>query len=484
MRACSGVLFAVLLAAAAPTFAQNAIGDGRALDNNLQQGGSQNPIADQPDYRARNNLITGNAPGLSGFKGNVGYRAPGDFQGSLGSDNLFQFHTRSLPSGQTAPWRIDYGSLPVYRSMTPATAGQISSGKINTLVPLDAARASNPIYNLPDAGQTSSTDAINSLSARRYDGRALELDASPLLGLRLKPRGGNDVDIHIRGPQSSDTSDAPGNASADPLQQERAGGPPQSLIQRLEALEQRDAQNADPNAPQDEPVIDESDVYFQLLKKVRDNRAAQADTAAALAARGVQANVVTDGEAPATAGVSNIADFAKLIDYQAAALDTLAGSSDEYIDKTLRSAEANLQAGRYFDAEHDYRAVLQLQPGHPMARVGLVHSQIGVGMILTAGHNLRHLFTRHPELIAARYDAHLLPDSERLVWAQKQLETMMQRDARRLEPALLLAYLHYQASRTEAMRAAIDEAHKRAPEDSLPELLRMVWDKQGDGSQP
>ena len=81
--------------------AQNALGDGRALDANPGQQGRSN--AQRPtlvdELRFRNSIATGNAPGGLSFRGDIGYRAPGEFTGELGSDSLFAFRRDSLYSG-------------------------------------------------------------------------------------------------------------------------------------------------------------------------------------------------------------------------------------------------------------------------------------------------------------------------------------------------------------------------------------------------
>lgn len=51
------------------------------------------------EVRLRNSIVTGNAPGGLSFRGNVGYTAPEDFRGALGSDDTFAFRRDSLPSG-------------------------------------------------------------------------------------------------------------------------------------------------------------------------------------------------------------------------------------------------------------------------------------------------------------------------------------------------------------------------------------------------
>lgn len=81
--------------------AQDALGNGQALDANPGQYGRTNaPRASLVDeLRFRNSIATGNAPGGLSFRGDLGYRAAGEFTGELGSDSLFAFRRDSLYSG-------------------------------------------------------------------------------------------------------------------------------------------------------------------------------------------------------------------------------------------------------------------------------------------------------------------------------------------------------------------------------------------------
>ncbi|MFN0131225.1 MAG: hypothetical protein ACKVW3_01630 [Phycisphaerales bacterium] len=93
-----GMGWAVLASAglAQPAMAQ------RALDANQQVGsGGINPQGRDfsAEVRFRNAIITGNAPGGISFRGDVGYRAPGEFLGSLGSNDNFAFRRDSVYSG-------------------------------------------------------------------------------------------------------------------------------------------------------------------------------------------------------------------------------------------------------------------------------------------------------------------------------------------------------------------------------------------------
>jgi len=93
----------VLVGLAAPAaVAQNALGDGRALDNNLSTRGryNQERTSLRQELTFRNSIVTGNAPGGLSFRGDVGYVAPGEFTGDpLGSNDLYAFRRDSLRSG-------------------------------------------------------------------------------------------------------------------------------------------------------------------------------------------------------------------------------------------------------------------------------------------------------------------------------------------------------------------------------------------------
>lgn len=94
MNANALVVPALLLALAGSAHAQNALGDGRALDNNLQVGSGRTnaPRRDiQSDLNFRNAIVTGNVANGREFRGDIGYAAADDFRGTLGSNDLFRF---------------------------------------------------------------------------------------------------------------------------------------------------------------------------------------------------------------------------------------------------------------------------------------------------------------------------------------------------------------------------------------------------------
>jgi hypothetical protein len=186
-------LLAMIAAAgfALPASAQVQSGEsGRALDANRQVGsGGINQPAAVIDFAVRNAVITGNVPDGREFRGDVGYSAPTEFRGQLGSDDLFRFNARSLGSSlpvasRGGAYNIDVGSVVV-----PRTTGAPTYYSTSELLVPD--RLIGPSGGSYSAAQIASgTARIVIPEAPRIsigeapDGRLLEVSASALLGLR------------------------------------------------------------------------------------------------------------------------------------------------------------------------------------------------------------------------------------------------------------------------------------------------------------
>ncbi|TVQ54887.1 MAG: hypothetical protein EA377_04540 [Phycisphaerales bacterium] len=122
-----------------PAAAQDALGAGDALDANLSpQFGRRNTPIQQPDFRARNRIVTGDVAGGRGFRGAVGYGAEADFRGAIGADDLFGFRSGAAlsspevfrtPMGRE-PFRIgqEFGMIEYQRDFSGATARDVRSG--------------------------------------------------------------------------------------------------------------------------------------------------------------------------------------------------------------------------------------------------------------------------------------------------------------------------------------------------------------------
>jgi len=176
--------------------AQYAIGDGTGLDNNLQAGsGGRNPASVQPDFRLRNEIITGNVTGLGYFHGNIGYGSSSDFRGNLGSDDLYRFRATSVGVAQATRG----GTTSSLRYLPrPYAADSPTSLAIRSR--LD--RAASVGFDVNDArlssGLIRTSDRASSYGyARDRSGRLLELEATPLLGVRSKGTRPTDLDEKV-----------------------------------------------------------------------------------------------------------------------------------------------------------------------------------------------------------------------------------------------------------------------------------------------
>lgn len=534
-------------------FAQNALGDGRALENNLQvgSGGYNNPVSSR-DPNLGNNIITGNVSGLGYFHGNVGYRAPGELQINLPSESLFRFQSRSLNPAMLPgqDWRPAGGEpVSVYRGYaTPTGAGYEQGSATRQVVPAGGVQVSVP--RPPQPGfETPSADRTLGVSVQP-DGRILELRASPLLGLRVESSGqpaptpestpGTSLRVEpIRATSGIGTAYGPAVTSgisginqqtaATPLidaglprradvAPTAASGPSLTLEQRVRQL-----QAAVFNPEGSVTAQPGQDVYLDMLNKMREARAAvagkftadtpmpggqttlvvppasetpaaepmtpeeraRAETDARLEALGIKLKPDTaepDAEEKVTeddperekryqdAMTALLDEFKKRMP----PLPTLVGKKDSQVNQLMLKAEREIVAGNYLDAEQTYRQALGWSPGYPLARIGLVHAQIGAGMIRSAELNLRAVFLENPMLIPVRYEATLLPNPDRLRWVRSQLDNMMSGDARS-RPLILLAYLGYQSNELGLTRYALDMAQADQPRDPLILILRRMW---------
>lgn len=159
-----------------------------ALDRNTQVGGGSVNNATRPsiadEVRFRNAIITGNAPGGYSFQGNVGYRAPGEFQGTLGSNDLYSFRRDSFYSGLAGQGIRGTDALQYQFSLTtgnrPAPGSDSGLSGFNGIYSRSGAGVTSGQVNLPE---TTTRGAAGYGGAPRR-GEALDEGGLPLLSLR------------------------------------------------------------------------------------------------------------------------------------------------------------------------------------------------------------------------------------------------------------------------------------------------------------
>ena len=169
------------------------------------------------------------------------------------------------------------------------------------------------------------------------------------------------------------------------------------------------------------------------------------------------------------------------LNYSLPRIETLASNKQNRIARLTREAETALADGKYLSAESRYRQIMLDVKNDPMPQVGLVHAQLGAGMFRSAGMNLRSVFSQHPELIAARYDAKLLPPESRLQWIQQEIQSAISQNEGGKDAPLLLAYLGYQADSRQVARYGLALAQAKSPRDPLLAVLREIWLDESDG---
>ncbi len=156
-------------------------------------------------------------------------------------------------------------------------------------------------------------------------------------------------------------------------------------------------------------------------------------------------------------------------------LETLVAEREGRLNTLFQEAEDAMAAGRFLNAERNYRQIRLEAPDNPLAEAGMIHAQLGAGMVRSAAFNLRTLFEDHPELIATRYGQNLLPPADRLDWLRQELQRMIDAEASNLDPGLMMAYLGHQVESRQLVRYGLAIAEDASPLDPLLPVLRRIW---------
>ncbi|QDU72967.1 tetratricopeptide repeat protein [Mucisphaera calidilacus] len=160
--------------------------------------------------------------------------------------------------------------------------------------------------------------------------------------------------------------------------------------------------------------------------------------------------------------------------------ETLASEREDRFNNLMKQGEQQLANGEFFVAERTYRRALDQNPGHPMARVGLIHAQMAAGMVRSAAANLRGLFNDHPELLTVRYGPEVLPPAKRINWIQAELQRSIAAGGDQSRAGLLLGYLGYQLESRQLVRYGLAVSGAAEPNDDLIPLLQRLWLPQRD----
>ncbi|MFI4870267.1 MAG: hypothetical protein ACIARQ_00510 [Phycisphaerales bacterium JB061] len=514
----------IMIAAATQAAGQNALGDGRKNDASLQQGSGGTNTAVNNDLQnslsLRNAIVTGNAPGGMSFRGNLGYVGSREFRGELGSDDLFSFRRDSLYSGISGLGLRGTDALQYQFAMTTgsrppsAIAGSLAISRdafmptvsgINTAVGSNATSTTGAIQRVDSAEQTNAVGAglwrlrssagyitDKSLSSS-YIGTintgqgSYDLTASPLDGLRVIDP--NAVSAQAMSSRNSSTANTTGRVNANSPQTSIGVAPIstgyQQIVDQLRGTYNQESEDGT-GTEQDyvDRIMDQNAKIRAYIEGIR-NEAIQ-NAAEAEPAEG-QNNTETDTEdlTPEEKLLRDLESF----NVDPAVIETLrqsnvmverlvAGANPEELDYFavhMNQGRDAMRTGNYFNAEARFSMALSIKPGDPTAAISRIHAQIGAGLTLSAGANLRLTLTENPTMITARYAAGLIPNENRMRDVAGKLQVLA--DGAGIEArqaALVLSYIGYQIRDDALVKEGLDRLELES-NDRLAGLLRLMW---------
>ena len=495
--------------------AQYQLGDGRRLDNNLQAGsGGFNGRKFQSSASLyQNALINGNVSGLGNLRANVGYRASGEFHDQLGSNDLFDFNRRTAGlsvqdlkrSGQGSYYRsskpTEWGGSILFRSGSGVSTGDVNGYGIrsntNVLIGRNDTTAFSQNRGVSSAGNLGgSTFGQQTIGlASGADGRRLQVDTSPLTGVKFRAQP---VEPRLAVPDVTEL--APNELVGEQRRVDpaiRVGTPTEEpaitptistdspavqpimpmTATRVSLGEQIGSQLLPGRAARSDVVIiqksaDDIEKRLDEATKIGANDDAYAKLAEAIKERAEQ---IKNPTMPQAADADPLSRTLATIKYDLPLVGSLAGQSKTLLNQALADGDTHMAKGNFFNAEQAYDRALLIQRGHPMALMGKAHAQLGAGLFLSAARTLRSTFADHPELIATRYDANLMPSTQRLATLTAKLNTQTQTYSRDVAAPLLLAYLAYQSKNAYATATHMETLIQRSPDDPLLPLLKQIW---------
>lgn len=478
MRGIRGaIILAAVCGATAGVVAQDALGDGRALDNNLSTRGRLN--RERSDFRQelafRNAIVTGNAPGGLSFRGDVGYVAPGEFSGdTLGSNDLFAFRRDSLRSGiagmgirgtEALQYQLSLttGSRPPANLVGQYTVSRSGSGMSGSQIPrgqgsvqpegLEQRPALDPesddrgtmLWMLRSPSAYMSNSSLQTSAIRNVQGEdgIYKMTASSLRGVRLSP-----VPELAEGEQSGATPGSPagtGATNTTPSSQsnrmpsgsdqdagEDGEGVETMHGQLLRRLSEQEARRRQENVFDTGPSISER--VIAMAETLRSEAiASEADAEAEQSGRGegeAEEDVFSeegDGLDWTREPASDRGSGRRSIRFDPETMRLLRGDGEpieryvsgdtggrDFYAEHMKAGQDLMAEGRYFDAEERFAHALGLRRGDVTAQVARLHAQIGAGLFLSASLNLQTLIVENPEVLGTRYAADMLPSPDRL----------------------------------------------------------------------
>ena len=181
-----------------------------------------------------------------------------------------------------------------------------------------------------------------------------------------------------------------------------------------------------------------------------------------------------DGEVSET--TENATDEIAFILQHGEQIDKLTSENQTRFNELMEMAQQRFDVGEYFWAERRYDRALRLTPGHPLATAGLAHARIGAGLYLSASLALQSLLSLQPEMIDVTYADRLLPPRIDLVKAAVSITGRLDEKRDGGTYAFLLAYIGHQLGDREMIERGLAVFEEReGANDPLVRLLKKIW---------
>ncbi|MCC7387723.1 MAG: hypothetical protein IT431_03045 [Phycisphaerales bacterium] len=546
-HAALGLLLAAGLPAIA--HAQTAVGDGRALETTLQTNGipgmmkTRRSFANELAFREA--IVSGTAPAGMSFRGEPGDMLPSryDFRGELAEDALFAYRRDSLYSGLSGKGIRGTDALQYQFALT--TGGQVPetlSGQLSYARAGGAERSSDPDHPLtrdlsgsgeglrrvdPDQSQrmpgatetgTSLIQPVRSLSTytanrgmqptlvglmqNRVTHQAAGQTASPLLGVQVQSVESLRSPIRPTPSATPATNGTPGLTPA-PSGFEGVGGVDpakpakpayEQLIDRFKEL----SPAPDPDAKGIPAWANDLISVQRALRGIETPKLPEVQATPGTEEPNPYDGVIgvtpdtlvkTGVEAGGPTGSTFDMEVLRRVRQAGGVTQSLIPTDLPQIDRYaayMQTGQELLASERYFDSEEYFISAMSSRPGDVNALVGRAHSQLGAGLFLSAGLNVRQLLIRHPEVAGMRYAAALLPGPARMDQLAKTFRDTLESPASGADSGLLLAYLGFQREREADIREGLAAVEKwgDSADQRLAELLRVVWLAEGADDSP
>jgi len=141
----------------------------------------------------------------------------------------------------------------------------------------------------------------------------------------------------------------------------------------------------------------------------------------------------------------------------------------------VAAGERSLREGEYLRADRRFTRALRFIPGQPLATVGLISSQVGAGLYLSAALTLKSLMVFQPEMIDVQLNEALLPRSQELDRTISILTGRVQKDEDLHRYGLILAWIGHQLDRDHLVQSGLDAMRRSGRESDFTALLEQIW---------